>query len=203
MLRSLLTIGLALALFSPAAKAQTDCDQHSPLCARRFHEVTYATTHNAFNHRGWFLFPNQDGSITEQLDEGVRGLMLDVHYLVSGRRSVPLVYHSFASLGFQPLTKVLGEVKRFLDREPGEVVTLILENYVDNEDIDNALLSSGLKPRLYTHDKAAGWPTLHDMIARDQRLVILNSKRERRYAWSTYVWDVAVETSWSNHALAD
>ena len=49
------------------------------LCQRRFNEVTYATTHNAMSdasYRGW-LFPEQNGSISRQLGDGIRGIMLE------------------------------------------------------------------------------------------------------------------------------
>jgi hypothetical protein len=54
---------------------------------RRFDELTWLTTHNAFNNyedARWSV-PNQSRGIARQLSDGVRGIMLDVYAFESGR----------------------------------------------------------------------------------------------------------------------
>ena len=49
---------------------------------RRLDQVMFATTHNSMGApdvERW-MFPNQSASIQEQLEDGIRGFMLDVHY---------------------------------------------------------------------------------------------------------------------------
>jgi hypothetical protein len=49
---------------------------------RRLDEVVFATTHNSMGGGdidGW-MFPNQSAGIRRQLDDGIRGFLLDIHY---------------------------------------------------------------------------------------------------------------------------
>jgi len=58
-----------------------ECNGSTMLCDRRVDEVVFATTHNAMSNvdmPGW-MFPQQNGSIQEQLQVGMRGLLIDVH----------------------------------------------------------------------------------------------------------------------------
>ncbi len=65
------------------------CNGYAELCSKRFDQVTFAATHNAMSAAadpGWFL-PNQRYGIIRQLDDGIRGLLIDTHYGIgeSGR----------------------------------------------------------------------------------------------------------------------
>jgi hypothetical protein len=58
------------------------CNGFAQLCDKPLNQVAFAATHNSMSaarRRGWF-FANQDGGITEQLDYGFRGLLIDTHY---------------------------------------------------------------------------------------------------------------------------
>jgi len=58
------------------------CNGHPELCTRRLNEVAFATTHNSMGGGdvpGW-MFPNQNKGIPAQLEDGVRGFLVDVHY---------------------------------------------------------------------------------------------------------------------------
>lgn len=58
----------------------TVCNGHAELCDRPYNDVAYATTHNAMSvasSPGWFI-PEQADPIPTQLDQGVRGLLIDV-----------------------------------------------------------------------------------------------------------------------------
>ena len=48
--------------------------------------------------------------------------------------------------------------KHFLDNNPNEVVTIILECYVTANDIEDEINQSGLSNYLYTHNTE--WPSL-------------------------------------------
>jgi hypothetical protein len=65
-----------------AAAAITACNGYSELCDRPLNEVAFPTTHNSMsvvNLPGW-MFPIQERSIPEQLEDGVRGFLIDIHY---------------------------------------------------------------------------------------------------------------------------
>lgn len=64
-----------------AAAAPTRCNGSAALCDRRLDQVVLAGTHNSYaaaDQPGWY-FPNQRRTITRQLDDGIRALLLDVH----------------------------------------------------------------------------------------------------------------------------
>jgi hypothetical protein len=58
------------------------CNGSPKLCDRRLNKVTFPGTHNsmsAADSRGW-LFTNQRHDIAQQLDDGIRVLLIDPHY---------------------------------------------------------------------------------------------------------------------------
>ncbi len=63
-------------------KAPSTCDGAAALCERRLNEVVFAGTHNSFAasaEPGWH-FANQRYGISRQLDDGIRALLLDIHF---------------------------------------------------------------------------------------------------------------------------
>ena len=80
----LLALALIDGVFSdetPVAAADVGCNGHVELCDRPLNEVVFATTHNSMSISsvGW-VWPTHDGGITEQLQAGVRGFLIDTHY---------------------------------------------------------------------------------------------------------------------------
>jgi len=56
------------------------CNGSAQLCERRLDEVALATTHNSMNAAAdGFLYPSQRSGIAAQLDDGVRGLLVDAY----------------------------------------------------------------------------------------------------------------------------
>jgi hypothetical protein len=58
------------------------CNGAPELCGRRLDEVVFPATHNAMSAADipdW-LFPQQEKSIPAQLEDGIRALLVDVHY---------------------------------------------------------------------------------------------------------------------------
>jgi hypothetical protein len=178
------------------------CNGFQELCGLKYNQVSYLTTHNAFNAGDdGFSVPNQNQGLTGQLNGGVRGFMLDVY----DEGGVPTVYHGFAFLGTAPLTSNLTEIKTFLDANPNEVVTIIFESYVDANMMESAFVQVGLLP--YMHEQVLGspWPTLQQMIDAGTQLVVLTDSDDASptQGWYHYVWEFAVETGFSNNAPSD
>jgi uncharacterized membrane protein HdeD (DUF308 family) len=74
---------------APAQPRVTACNGHAALCARRLDQVVLPATHNSMSAPlpGWYS-AEQERPIGGQLDDGIRGLLLDTHYgdrLASGR----------------------------------------------------------------------------------------------------------------------
>jgi len=170
------------------------CNGSVDLCSKQYNEVAYLTTHNAFNSdQDGLSFPNQTYNIESQLNDGVRGLMIDVY----DHFGTPTAYHSTFLLGTIPLSDIFNDIKTFLDNNPNEVATIILECYVTANDIEDEINQSGLSNYLYTHN--SGWPTLQNMINNNSRLVIFTDVDDASssQSWYHYVWDYAIETHYS------
>lgn len=189
------TISILLLLVISLQISHAQCNGSLDLCSKQYNEVAYLTTHNAFNSdQDGLLFPNQTYNIASQLNDGVRGLMIDVYNDLFG---TPVVYHSIIALGYIPLSDIFNDIKTFLDNNPNEIVTIILECYVTANDIEDEINQAGLSNYLYTHN--AAWPTLQSMIDNDNRLVIFTDVDDASSSqnWYHYVWDYAVETHYS------
>lgn len=166
------TLALALLLLScattPVAPEPQRCNGHAELCARRYNEVAYPTTHNAFsNEEEGFILSNQRRSIEQQLDDGVRAMMLDVYEF----EGAPYLCHTGCELGRRSLDDALSAIGAFLEAHPGEVLTFQFESYTTGTSVAASFERSGLIRYVYTHPKNAPWPTLGDLVQADTRVV--------------------------------
>jgi len=121
------TIALAIAVFFLVSAAWG--------ADARYNEVAFACTHNAMSSAqdGW-SFPHQEYNITRQLADGVRALMLDIHYDYYDSNVVVLQHgegYWAYTFGHEPLSNELKAIKDFLDANSDEIVTIIFESYVD------------------------------------------------------------------------
>jgi hypothetical protein len=94
-LLALIVLGLVALVFvnrsgpkkSGGAAAGSSCNGIAALCERRLDEVVFPGTHNSFaasEEPGWY-FANQNYPISRQLDDGIRALLIDVHFGVYDR----------------------------------------------------------------------------------------------------------------------
>ncbi|MEO1267932.1 MAG: hypothetical protein AAFX99_07520 [Myxococcota bacterium] len=175
------------------------CNGDPSLCARRYNEVAYATTHNGMSsHNDGWIAANHCFGITTQLEEGIQALMLDTHY-DNGQVSL---CHGPCGFGRQPIVEGLAEIERFLRANPGQVVTIIFEDYTDPEDIRTAFAQANLLDLVHTQPEGEPWPTLQEMLDAERRLVVFTDTRSN-IGWYHYVWDYAWETHFSNQSAAD
>ncbi len=214
----------------PAVEA---CNGHVELCDRPYSEVVMAATHNAMSSPGLVrVWPEQGRDLRGQLDGGVRALLIDTHYWepVVNRRQLaadvappspaavllaralePLtgsqpgtwLCHLACGLGARPLADGLGDVRAFLDDNPGEVVTLIVQDGISVADTEDAFHLAGLDPYLFDGDVDDGWPTLGEMIGRGQRLVVFAERGRPGPAWYRPAFDHIQETPFRVHQASD
>ena len=197
-----IALSISVVLSSLFVNIYSQCNGSNLLCNKKYNEVAYLTTHNAYNSsEDNFSLPNHNYNITSQLNDGVRALMIDVYDLFG----TPSVYHGTSILGSAPFLDYLIDIKTFLDLNPNEVVTIILECYISSNDIENELTQAGLMNYLYAHDPSNSWPTLQTMISNNERLVIFSDVDDASatQSWYHYVWDYAVETHYTNHSQND
>ncbi|MCL9760643.1 hypothetical protein [Frankia sp. AiPa1] len=192
-----------------AAEARRMCESSPSLCDRRYDQVTYLATHNAMaNSEDRFLGPSQDPTIVHQLDLGVRTLLVDVHHwtpaeqvasylatlppttraalepltrgAVSQRPGVWLC-HDVCQLGALDYVAALGQIRDWMNRNPTEVVTLIVQdNDVPASEIAGGVAAAGLAGMVATppDDPHGRWPTLGSMIGSGRRLVIFTEQQD-------------------------
>lgn len=191
-MRLLLLIGITLQVII----GHSQCNGSASLCNKPYNEVSYLTTHNAFNcTNNGYSFPNQNYTISEQLNLGVRGFMIDV-YDNFGTISV---YHGSFLLGSEPLSDVFQEIETFSAANPNEVITIILECYVSSSAIETELNNSGLLGKLYAHTPGNAWPTLQQLIDDGKNVVLFSDQDDAlpSQPWYNYMWTNMVETHYS------
>lgn len=187
-----------LACAEPAALPDT-CNGHRELCDRPFDTVALAGTHNAMSNAddGWSL-PNQSHGLRDQLEDGVRAMLLDTHTW----QDEPWLCHGYCELGATPLAEGLEVLRAFLDANRGEVIALIIEDGVTPEETAAVFADVGLDRLVYAHDGGA-WPTLGEMVAADARLLVTAESAGPPPAWYHHAWDLYVDTPYSFASVAE
>ncbi len=166
------------------------CNGAPELCDRTYDTVVSPAAHNAMsNADDTWSPPNQTHGLARQLADGVRGMLLDLHYFdpdAGGNAIDPIedlsvvdqvwLCHGPCALGRTRLLDGLCTLTRFLDENPGEIVTLDLETYVRDADTDEVLRASGLADYAFAHSAGQPWPTLRSLVDSNKRLVVFLEK---------------------------
>lgn len=230
-----LASGMAAALVllgvvvSTAPEAERLCNGYAELCDRPYDDVTYAATHNAMSSPDVVpVWPEHDGGITEQLDAGVRALLIDTKHweplpsagalaglVEEGEPRLPpalasALYGTFAGLrdgkpgaflchihcgfGAQPLVEGLGEVRDFLERNPHDVVTLIIQDGIPPGETAAAFDEAGLLDYVHPQRDGEAWPTLGELIERGERLVVFAEEEGPPPDWYANAFEAMQET---------
>jgi hypothetical protein len=226
----------------------TACNGSPELCERRAHEVVFPATHNsmsAASEPGWFL-AGQEVGIADQLEAGIRGLLIDTWYGHEGPRGVatdfarsgldrdalvraygaeqvaaverlrgrlgfaqptgePGLYlcHIACEIGATPLEDALRDIRAFLERNPGEVIVLVLQDQISPDDTRRAFLRSGLRDLVADRPSGGRWPTLGRMIDTGQRVVVMSENRaDPGIPWLLPAFEVMEETPYDVRAAA-
>ena len=81
--------------------------------------------------------------------------------------------HIVCELGSIDLTETLGDVRKFLDTHPDEFLIMVIEDYIDPEDVEKAFRDSGLVRYAYVHERNTPFPTLRELIQQDKRILVM------------------------------
>lgn len=178
-----------------------------------FNRYTWLTTHNSFAVSGTksptggpVLGPaNQEDDITSQLQNGVRGLMLDMYDF----NNDIWLCHSFGGkcyniTAYQPAINVLREIQKFLQANPSEIITIFIEDYVTSSNgLKKVFDASGLSKYMFPVSRmpknSGDWPTITDMVKQNQRLIVFTSKSSKEASEGiAYEWTYVVENQYGN-----
>ncbi len=115
----------------------------------------------------------------------------------------PYLCHGFCELGAVPLLTMLEGARDFLVQNPGEVVILVIEDYVSPQDIEAAFRQSELERFVYRGPVTPPFPTLRQMIDSDQRLVVFGENDATGVPWYHPAFDTIQETPYTFHTVGD
>ncbi|KAJ3700400.1 hypothetical protein LUZ61_004105 [Rhynchospora tenuis] len=182
-----------------------------------FNRYTWLTTHNSFARLGQIrsttgtpnVAPrNQQDTITQQLNNGVRGLMLDMYDF----QNDIWLCHSYGGncynyTAFVPALGVLKEINVFLEANPSEVITIFIEDYVTSPmGLPKVFNESGLMKYWFPVSRmpknGGDWPLLSDMIKSNQRLLVFTSKSwKENQEGIAYEWTYVVENQYGKGGM--
>ncbi|KAF3783751.1 PI-PLC X domain-containing protein [Nymphaea thermarum] len=181
-----------------------------------FNRYSWLTTHNSFAILGEKsatgavrLSPsNQQDSITSQLNNGVRGLMLDMYDF----NNDIWLCHSFGGkchdyTAYQPAIDGLREIQAFLESTPSEIVTIFIEDYVTSPNgLTRLFTGAGLMKYWFPVSRmpknGENWPTVTDMVNNNQRLLVFTSKSAKEASEGiAYQWRYVVENQYGNGGM--
>jgi hypothetical protein len=99
-----------------------------------------------------------------------------------GKREVFLC-HAFCEVGATKAVHALAGVHRFLVAHPDEVLVLSIEDDTDAADTAEVIERSGLSGEVVRGRARPPWPTLRQLIDRDERVLVLTEKRAGARPW--------------------
>lgn len=238
---ALILVGLTFSFYGQKSDVRSERTFIKPSQDRRYDQVCWLKTHNAYSaERYGYVYANQYYTIDEQLERGVRGFELDTYKrcmkkvagigsegcTVSMCHGVCDVSNKWIYKPWKPGNDALGfvnsglvPIKKFLEKNSDEIITVQLENYVifdrgaHADMLDEYIEKSGVGPLVLKPedwDVSQGWPTLSWMIQNNKRLVIFNDKPSseqtkkqdilnRPYAstkYTYYQWKTIVQNQW-------
>ncbi len=254
LVRPLLAVGLVAALaqlwiltrnpaVKPAPASVKTCNGERALCARSLDRVSLAGAHNAMSNveiPDW-MFPHHQAAIPGQLRDGVRALLIDIHYgfpggsriqtdldgprptrealehmlgvegveaaerirerLVGVKTDERGLYfcHGFCEVGAYEVVPTLRQVRSFLIQNPGEVVVIVVEDYVDPLDLAAAFEESGLLDLVYRGPSGPPWPTLRELVVSGQPVVVFIESGAKGVPWLRPAFEHIQETPYTFH----
>lgn len=193
-------------------EASKECNGHVELCDRRIDEVVFAGSHNSMSSTdlGWDL-AMQTGDMVNQLDFGVRALLIDALYwdtpgdpdILEGASNAAIeaalsdeeprpgtwLCHVFCALGATELTSGLTEIALWMDTHPREVLLIIVQDEVTEQDLEAAFVGSGLRDLAYIHEPGTSYPTLGELIEADTRILVYGENLGEPGSWFQNAWD--------------
>jgi hypothetical protein len=106
----------------------------------------------------------------------------------------PYLCHGFCELGARPLVDALRDVHGFLVENPGEVVLIVIEDYVPPSDVSRAFVESGLLELVYKGPVGPPWPTLRQLVRANERVLVTAENETDDVAWYHKAYDFTQET---------
>jgi hypothetical protein len=102
--------------------------------------------------------------------------------------------HGFCELGATPLSDATDALRTYMEQNPREVVVVVVEDYVPWQDMAKKFEAAGLKKYAYQGPWGPEWPTLGEMIDKNQRLLLMVEKEHPTIPWMHNAYESVQET---------
>ncbi|KAJ5899777.1 hypothetical protein N7495_004521 [Penicillium taxi] len=191
---------LPVVLANPLNVRSTACNNSPDLCSKTYGEITHLGAHNSpflkDSSTSNSMFGNQYYDTPTQLDAGVRLVSAQVH---KSNSEWHLCHSSCSYLDAGLLSDWLAEIKSWMDKNPNEVITILLVNSdsATAAELNTQFTTANLTDLAYEPSStSSSWPTLQTMIDDDKRLVVFVASltTSTSYPYLLNEWDYVWET---------
>lgn len=209
--------------FQALNTCDTCCNGLESNCELRLDEVTFPMVHNGHSSKAdqFIVGYNNNKGLEDALVAGYRGLMLDscicdeslgetINNLWQAERPEENglgFCHKSCDAGVRNPSKVMGNIKKFLDVNRNEV--LIIEFQINDNSLEQLYKSideSGIDKYIYrTEIETNEWPTMQSLIDSDTRLILFahGDPMESCKKWECpqgihYTYDHFQQTNWND-----
>ena len=143
-----------------------------------------------------------ESEVGERFVETAERLRTRIGYTGGGTREVFLC-HAFCEVGATPALEALEGVHRFLVAHPEEVLILSIEDDTDAADTAQLIRRQRADPRGLPRAGEPPWPTLRELIDRDERVLVLAENDAAAAPWMHEQTEVAQETPYRFNSAAE
>jgi hypothetical protein len=142
------------------------------------------------------------GEVGERFVETAQRLRARIGFTGSEPREIFLC-HAFCEVGATRAIPALAAVHRWLVAHPEEVLILSIEDDTDPESTAAMIRESGLIGEVYRGPARPPWPTLRELIKRDERVLVLIENEPGTEPWMHRQSDVMQETPYNFRTAAE
>ena len=108
--------------------------------------------------------------------------------------SEPFLCHTLCELGAEPLERELRAMASFLEEHRGQVLVVIVEDYVPPATIERAFGAAGLERYAETLPADSRLPTLGELVDRNRRLLVFAEEKGGSPPWYMPAFDFIQDT---------
>ena len=170
------------------------CHGEASFCLRTYDDFTFAETHNAYStvEDKFLIGVNHYTGLQSQWEDGIRAFMVDSHHRaydnttaddVSFCHGTGQFFHP-CQFGIVDAFDWIRLLDSLMNNSSGDIVTLLIENYVPASHLSHLFNETGMSRRVYTHRLGDPWPSLGDLALAGTDLVVFwEQAQDHDFPW--------------------
>ena len=170
------------------------CHGEASFCLRTYDDFTFAETHNAYStvEDKFLIGVNHYTGLQSQWEDGIRAFMVDSHHRaydnttaddVSFCHGTGQFFHP-CQFGIVDAFDWIRLLDSLMNNSSGDIVTLLIENYVPASHLSHLFNETGMSRRVYTHTLGDPWPSLGDLALAGTDLVVFwEQTQDHDFPW--------------------